>query len=104
MRHCIACNQGCVDRMLLEGEHASCILNPACGRENEFLFAPATKKGKVVVVGGGPAGMEAARIAKDRGLEVVLFEAAPQLGGQWRLPGSHRKCEIAGDGGIKNLS
>lgn len=98
MRHCIACNQGCVDRLLLEGKHASCILNPACGREEQFTFEPAKTKKKVVVVGGGPAGMEAARIAKDRGHEVVLFEAAGQLGGQWRLAGKPpKKYEIAAD-------
>lgn len=98
MRHCIACNQGCVDRMLIEGKHATCTLNPACGREEAFTFEPVTSKRKVVVVGGGPAGMEAARIVKDRGCDVVLFEASDKLGGQWRLAGiPPKKCEIAGD-------
>ena len=98
MRHCIACNQGCVDRLLLEGKHASCILNPTCGREEEFSFGPAKVKKKVVVIGGGPAGLEAARIAKARGHEVVLFEASGELGGQWRLAGKPpRKYEIAAD-------
>lgn len=106
MRHCIACNQGCVDRLLLEQKHATCILNPACGREEEFVFEPVKEKKKVVVIGGGPAGMEAARIAKDRGCDVVLFEKADKLGGQWRLAGKPpRKDEIAGDVEwlIKNL-
>lgn len=98
MRHCIACNQGCVDQLLLAGTFASCILNPACGRESEFTFEPAKNRKKVVVIGGGPAGMEAARIAKARGHEVVLFEASSQLGGQWRLAGKPpKKSEIAAD-------
>ncbi len=106
MRHCIACNQGCVDRLLLEQKHATCILNPSCGREEEFAFKSVQGKKKVVVIGGGPAGMEAARIARQRGCEVVLFEKSSDLGGQWRLAGiPANKCEIRGDVQwlIKNL-
>ncbi len=65
-----------------------CIHNPASGRETLLPMevpASATPGKKVVVVGGGPAGMEAARVAAERGHKVVLFEAAPKLGGQIRL-------------------
>ena len=100
IRHCIACNQGCVDRLTIEGKHVSCILNPACGRglETEFQFEPIQGQKKAVVVGGGAAGMEAARILGDRGAKVVLFESYGHLGGQWRLAGkAPYKYEIAGD-------
>lgn len=100
IRNCIACNQGCVDRLTIEGKHVSCILNPACGRglQPEFQFEPIQGQKKAVVVGGGAAGMEAARILSDRGAKVVLFESSGNLGGQWRLAGkAPYKYEIAGD-------
>lgn len=83
VRPCIACNQGCVGNAHRGGKMA-CTVNPVIGREAEFaedLIEPATEPKRLLVVGGGPAGMEAARIAALRGHSVVLAEATPRLGG-----------------------
>ena len=87
VRPCIGCNQGCVAGVFLQGS-MSCAVNPAVGREetlSEDLIRPAPVKKKVIVVGAGPAGLEAARLAALRGHKVVLFEAAPHVGGAMNL-------------------
>jgi 2,4-dienoyl-CoA reductase-like NADH-dependent reductase (Old Yellow Enzyme family) len=82
IRTCIGCTQSCVGHIYV-GMGVGCIYNPVTGREREWSELPlATVKKKVVVVGGGPAGLEAARIAAERGHAVVLFEKGPRLGGQ----------------------
>ena len=83
---CIACNQGCVGRMFA-GLGCSCIFNPATGHEKEVVITPAEKKKKILVIGGGPGGLEFARIAKMRGHDVVLHERTVELGGQFLLAG-----------------
>lgn len=81
IRNCMACNQGCIDTLSTRNP-VKCVINAAAGREGEFELRDAERKKKVVVVGGGPGGMEAARIASMRGHEVILFEKGHQLGGQ----------------------
>ncbi|MFQ5829379.1 MAG: FAD-dependent oxidoreductase [Candidatus Methylomirabilia bacterium] len=78
---CIRCVQGCYDRVFVE-EEVTCFMNPATGREKEFKIKPAARKKKVMVIGGGPGGMEAALIAAQRGHQVVLYERSSRLGGQ----------------------
>jgi 2,4-dienoyl-CoA reductase-like NADH-dependent reductase (Old Yellow Enzyme family)/thioredoxin reductase len=81
IRPCIYCNEACagnVSRMWRIG----CVVNPALGREKEYEIEPAAKARRVLVVGGGPAGMEAARIASLRGHKVTLYEKEKFLGGQ----------------------
>ncbi len=78
---CIACNQACLDHVF-DGKLASCLVNPRAGREQELTMEPAPVRKRVAVVGGGPAGMEAARVLAERGHAVVLFEKGQQLGGQ----------------------
>ncbi len=82
IRSCIACNQGCLSRIFKQ-KPISCLQNPEIGREKDLgaLEAAKTKK-KVVVIGGGPGGMEAARVARLRGHDVVLYEKENELGGQ----------------------
>ena len=77
---CIGCNV-CVER-LLEHRVSRCSVNAAMGREKEFRFTPTSKPSKVMVVGGGPAGMEAARVAASRGHKVFLYDKGKILGGQ----------------------
>jgi 2,4-dienoyl-CoA reductase-like NADH-dependent reductase (Old Yellow Enzyme family)/thioredoxin reductase len=83
IRKCIAC-QRCVETTNLERIPLICSINPASGRENEFntRLRPAHKKKRVLVVGGGPGGMEAAIISAQKGLDVTLWEAEDRLGGQ----------------------
>ena len=80
IRPCIGCHEGCHKR-LHERKFLTCTVNPACGREKEFMINPAEKKKCVLVIGGGPGGMEAARIAALRGHRVALWEKGNTLGG-----------------------
>jgi 2,4-dienoyl-CoA reductase-like NADH-dependent reductase (Old Yellow Enzyme family)/thioredoxin reductase len=87
---CIACIQGCVRRPPSFGRPPSklgitCLVNPFCGREGEMHFTPAVKPKKVTVVGGGPAGLEAAWISAARGHRVTLYEKQQVPGGQYRI-------------------
>jgi mycofactocin system FadH/OYE family oxidoreductase 2 len=82
IRACVGANEGCIDR-IYQGKPVTCVQNPATGREAELgEVRPAATPRKVVVVGGGVAGLEAARMAALRGHRVVLLEKATQLGGQ----------------------
>lgn len=78
---CINCME-CIERPVTEGRGTACASNAATGRESAYRIQPADKAIRIAVVGGGPAGMEAARVAAQRGHRVVLFEKKPELGGQ----------------------
>lgn len=80
VRPCIGCHQGCMGQ-LLQGKPTCCAVNPACGREESYAIKPADVKKKVLVIGGGLGGMEAARVCAIRGHEVHLYEKSSQLGG-----------------------
>lgn len=98
IRKCIQCNQLCVDRLLAYGRPVSCIYNARVGKEVDYPLEKARHSKKVVVVGAGPAGLEAARVAGERGHQVVIFEEGSELGGQGILakiaPGKDRFGEI----------
>jgi 2,4-dienoyl-CoA reductase-like NADH-dependent reductase (Old Yellow Enzyme family)/thioredoxin reductase len=82
IRACIACNQACIGHFH-KGYPISCIQNPVSGRELRFgTLSPASRRKKVMIIGGGPAGMKAAAIAAERGHQAALFEAERRLGGQ----------------------
>ncbi len=84
IRPCIACLQGCRDH-LYQGLPITCLVNPRAGMEEEYKIEPATIKKKVLIIGGGPGGMEAARVAALRGHDVTLAEKENHLGGQFYL-------------------
>jgi 2-enoate reductase len=80
VRPCLSCQEGCMGR-LASYATISCAVNPACGRENEYKIEPATTKKHVMIVGGGVAGLESARVSALRGHKVTLFEKNNKLGG-----------------------
>ena len=80
IRPCLGCHDGCVGNMFLN-RALSCAVNPACGREIEYAVQPTSQTKNVIVVGGGVAGMEAARVAAIRGHRVTLYEKSAKLGG-----------------------
>ena len=96
IRPCIGCNMGCFRRCVETGEPVSCAVNPQAARELVMPLKPGDGKKKIVVVGGGVAGMEAARTAALRGYDVTLFEKTDHLGGHIVEAGAHSfKQEIA---------
>ncbi len=97
IRGCLSCNQMCWGRRSRD-YWISCVINPSAGREWEWggdRFTAAAEPKKVLVVGGGVAGLEAARVAAERGHKVTLAEAGPRLGGNFRLAGEQpRRAQI----------
>jgi 2,4-dienoyl-CoA reductase-like NADH-dependent reductase (Old Yellow Enzyme family)/thioredoxin reductase len=97
IRPCVGATY-CLDR-IYQGEEALCIHNAATGRELKFpnIITPSKTKKRIVIVGAGPGGLESARIASERGHEVVVFEAASDPGGQIRLSAkSKRRKDMMG--------
>ena len=84
IRRCISCNKGCTDA-IQDRQFLSCVLNAENGYENSRSIQPAEQKKKIAVLGGGPAGLEAARVAALRGHDVTLFEKTTSLGGQLNI-------------------
>jgi 2-enoate reductase len=80
IRPCVGCHDGCMGRLVV-GKPTSCAVNPASGREKDYALSPARRSKKVMVIGGGVAGMEAGRVAALRGHKVVIYEKSDKLGG-----------------------
>jgi len=98
--HCIACNQGCFDNVF-QLKPVTCMVNPRAGKEGELKSEPAMEQKKILVIGGGPAGMKAACTAAKRGHKVTLIEKDDTLGGQLLLnrciPGREEMVTAAKD-------
>jgi 2,4-dienoyl-CoA reductase (NADPH2) len=105
---CIACNQGCFDS-IFNLRSVTCLVNPLAGMEADIEITPPARIKKVLVVGGGPAGMKAACTAARRGHKVTLVEKSDHLGGQIPLnrhiPGREEMLSLAADlqGNLKSL-
>jgi 2-enoate reductase len=92
---CIGCHEGCLWQMIA-GEPTSCSLNPTCGHETDRPIIALKKKRSLLIVGGGPAGVEAARVGAQRGFDVTLWEASGRLGGNlWPASKPQFKRDIA---------
>jgi NADPH-dependent 2,4-dienoyl-CoA reductase/sulfur reductase-like enzyme len=81
IRRCISCLTGCWQESMMAKKEVACAVNPACGNESFCLAGKTRKPVRVAVVGGGPAGLEAARVATERGHKVTIFEKSAELGG-----------------------
>ena len=81
---CIACNQGCIGR-IMDGLPITCLTNPALGREGQFKTEKSPFAKKILIVGGGPGGMSAARILSLRGHKAVIVESGNELGGRLKI-------------------
>ena len=84
IRPCIGCHDGCFGHVINLARGLSCSVNPACGRELYYGLLPAVRPKSIIVIGGGPAGMETARVAMLRGHRVTLYEKDGSLGGHLR--------------------
>ncbi|CAM8755894.1 2,4-dienoyl-CoA reductase [Burkholderia pseudomallei] len=81
---CIGCNQACLDH-IFSGRITSCLVNPRACHETELVIEPAERRKRIAVVGAGPAGLSFAVTAAERGHDVELFEASPEIGGQFNI-------------------
>jgi 2,4-dienoyl-CoA reductase-like NADH-dependent reductase (Old Yellow Enzyme family)/thioredoxin reductase len=105
IRRCIYCNNCRIGRLSPEdvetrrGDGLSCTVNPTLLREREFELKPTALSKKVMVVGGGLAGMEAARVLAERGHNVSLYEKSRELGGQWNTA-----CNLPAKASFRTLS
>ena len=81
---CIACNQACLDHVFSR-KVASCLVNPRACHEAELVYSPTPSRKRIAVVGAGPAGLACATVLAERGHDVHLFEAAAEIGGQFRM-------------------
>ena len=93
---CIGCNQACLDHTFA-GKLTSCLVNPRACHETELTYVPTAQPRRIAVVGAGPAGLACASVAAERGHQVTLFDAAPEIGGQFnvakRVPGKEEFAE-----------
>ena len=91
---CVGCNQGCNDIVAsVEPGHITCLMNPAVGREKEFEYTVTKNPKKVLIAGGGIAGIEAAILLKERGHNPIIAEKAEGLGGQFLTAGQAPRKE-----------
>lgn len=86
IRPCLSCHDGCLGR-ISKGLPLSCAVNPQCGQEKKRALVPASEPKKVMIIGGGPAGMEAARVCALRGHKPAIYEKSSCLGGNIRYAG-----------------